>query len=119
MLRGWAILLVYQLAGEILARAAGWPIPGPVVGMTLLLATLQLRPAGDDGLRSVSAGLLSHLSILFVPAGVGVMLHAHRLVAEWPALVVSLVLSTAATIAVTGFLAERLSRRGPEEEARP
>jgi holin-like protein len=100
MLHGWAVLLVFQLVGEILARAAGWPIPGPVVGMALLLVAL----------RGVSSGLLSHLSILFVPAGVGVMLHAPRLAAEWPAVVVSLVVSTAAAVAVTGWLAARLSR---------
>jgi holin-like protein len=114
MLHGWAVLLVFQLVGEIVARAAGWPIPGPVVGMALLLAALQVRFPETDGLRTVSSGLLSHLSILFVPAGVGVMLHAPRLAAEWPAIAVSLVVSTAAGIAVTGWVAARLSR-GREE----
>ena len=116
MLRGWAVLLVFQLAGEALTRAVGWAIPGPVVGMALLLLVLQLRGVEDEGLSSVSSGLLSHLSLLFVPAGVGVMLHAHRLVSEWPALLASILVSTIATIAVTGWIAERLSpdaaRRG-------
>lgn len=110
MLQGWAVLLVFQLAGEALTRAAGWPIPGPVVGMALLLAALQLRFPETDGLRTVSGGLLSHLSILFVPAGVGVMLHAPRLAAEWLPVAVSLVVSTVAGIAVTGWVADRLSR---------
>lgn len=114
MLHGWAVLLVFQLVGEILARGAGWPIPGPVVGMALLLVALQLRFPATEALRSVSSGLLSHLSILFVPAGVGVMLHAPRLVAEWPAVAASLLVSTAAGVAVTGWVAARLSR-GMEE----
>jgi holin-like protein len=105
MLRGWATLLVFQLAGEFITRAAGWPIPGPVVGMALLLAVLQARREGDEGLQSVANGLLSHLSLLFVPAGVGVMLHAPRLLVEWPAVAASLVVSTAASIAVTGWIA--------------
>lgn len=108
MLRGWAVLLVFQLAGEGLTRAAGWPVPGPVVGMALLLLALRLRFPETDGLKTVSGGLLSHLSILFVPAGVGVMLHAPRLAAEGPAIAVSLVVSTAAGIAVTGWVAARL-----------
>jgi holin-like protein len=84
--------------------------------MALVLLVLQLRPETEAELAAVSSGLLSHLSLLFVPAGVGIMLHASRLAAEWPALVVALPLSTAATIAVTGWLAQRLPRRGADEE---
>lgn len=116
MLRGWAVLLVFQLLGEILSRLLRLPVPGPVIGMVLLLAALSRVPA-DESLRAVSSGLLSHLSLLFVPAGVGIMLHAHRLVDEWPALAAALLVSTAATIAVTGVVADRLSRREPEARA--
>ena len=116
MLRGWAVLLVFQLVGEALTRAIGWAIPGPVVGMALLLLALQLGRIGDEALRGVSSGLLSHLSLLFVPAGVGVMLHAHRLVSEWPALLASVLVSTAATLAVTGLVVERLSRGAASAE---
>jgi holin-like protein len=109
MLRGLAVLLLFQLAGEVLTRAAAVPVPGPVAGMALLLLALQLHPPGEE-LRAASSGLLSHLSLLFVPAGVGVMLHAPRLASEWRAVVVSLVVSTAATVAVTGWVADRLTR---------
>jgi holin-like protein len=117
VLRGCATLLGFQLAGEVLAQALRLPVPGPVVGMALLLAALQLRPPGE-GLRAFSSGLLSHLSLLFVPAGVGIVLHAPRLAAEWPALVASLVLSAAATLVVTGWLVQRLSPRAGGEEGR-
>lgn len=121
MIRGFAVLLAFQLAGEVLVRAAGLSFPGPVVGMALLLGALELRGgAGEGGLQAASSGLLAHLSILFVPAGVGVMLHARRLAAEWPALAVSLVLSTAATVVVTGLVGDRLRRRGEDrKEATP
>ena len=119
MIRGFAVLLVYQLAGEVIVRAAGLSFPGPVVGMALLLVTLELRGGQmGEGLQAVSSGLLGHLSILFVPAGVGVMLHARRLAAEWPALAASLVLSTAAAVVVTGLVGDRLQRaRGGRAEA--
>jgi holin-like protein len=110
MLSGWAVLLVFQLVGEVLSRILALPVPGPVVGMVLLLVALELRLPRTEGLHAVSAGLLSNLSLLFVPAGVGIILHAPRLAAEWPALVAALAVSTTATIAVTGWLADRLSR---------
>lgn len=119
MLRGWAVLLSFQLVGEALTRALRLPVPGPVVGMALLLGALELRRREDEGLRSVATGLLSHLSLLFVPAGVGVMLHAPRLAAEWAPVLVSLLASTAAALAVTGWLAQRRPGRDEADEARP
>lgn len=117
MLRGMSVLLLFQLAGEALTRVAGWPVPGPVVGMALLLAALQLRTPAGEALSGVAGALLSHLSLLFVPAGVGVMLHAHRLAAEWPAIVGGLLVSTGAAVAVTGLVAARLApRRAAGEE---
>jgi holin-like protein len=117
VLRGWLVLLLFQLVGEVIVRATGLSLPGPVVGMALLLAALELRRRTDEGLEAVSHGLLSHLSLLFVPAGVGIVLHARRLAAEWPALLVSIAVSTAAALAVTGLVADRLSRGRSGEEA--
>jgi holin-like protein len=116
MVRGFSVLLVFQLAGEVLTRVARLPVPGPVLGMILLLGALELRAVSAEPLRVVSSGLLSHLSILFVPAGVGIMQHTGRLSAEWPSLAVALVVSTAATIAATGWIAARLSRGLAGEE---
>ena len=110
MLRGLAVLLVFQLTGEVLARLADLPVPGPVLGMLLLLVGLELRRPLAEELRPASAGLLAHLSVLFVPAGVGVVQHGRRLLQEWPAVVATLVVSTLATVGVTGWLAQRLSR---------
>ncbi|HEY6003178.1 MAG TPA: CidA/LrgA family protein [Anaeromyxobacter sp.] len=119
MLSGFAVLLSFQLAGEVLSRALRLPVPGPVIGMALLLGALELRGSSEDGLRTVANGLLSHLSLLFVPAGVGVILHASRLAAEWLPIAVSLVASTAATLAVTGWLAQRGSPRDERGEGEP
>lgn len=112
MLRGIAVLLAFQLAGEVLSRLFRLPVPGPVVGLLLLLVALELGLPADEPLRGASSGLLSHLSLLFVPAGVGIIRHAHRLRGEWQALLAALLVSTAATLAVTGWIAERLGRRG-------
>jgi holin-like protein len=111
MLRGLAVVLVFQLAGELLAHLLALPVPGPVVGMVLLLVALEFGLPQRDGLRVASGGLLAVLSLLFVPAGVGIVQHLPRLAAEWPALGAALLVSTAATLGVTGLVAARLLRR--------
>ena len=104
MLGAITLLLVYQLAGEVIVHAAGLPVPGPVVGMLLLFLTLLLRGAAPASLRDTSQALLSHLSLLFVPAGAGVLLHFKRLGAEWLPIAVALVASTVITIGVTAIV---------------
>lgn len=111
MLGAITVLLVYQLAGEVLVQLTGLPVPGPVVGMLLLFLTLIARGGVPEAFRNTAQQLLSHLSLLFVPAGVGVMLHFGRLGKEWLALSVALVASTVITIAVTALVMRLLQRR--------
>jgi putative effector of murein hydrolase LrgA (UPF0299 family) len=79
-------------------------VPGPVIGMLLLFAALVLRGGADKELQTTSQTLLQHLSLLFVPAGTGVMLHLHRVADEWVALLASLLISTLATLIVTALV---------------
>jgi holin-like protein len=111
MLGALTLLLVFQLIGEVLAQLFALPIPGPVIGMALLFATLALRGGPSPELRDTAQNLLQHLSLLFVPAGVGVMLHFNRIGDEWLPLAASLVGSTVLTIAVTALVLRALSRR--------
>lgn len=110
MLGAFTLLLVYQLAGEVIVQLTGLPVPGPVVGMLLLFVTLAARGGAPQWLRDTCNGLLAHLSLLFVPAGVGVLLHFQRLGAEWLPIVVALVASTVLTIAVTALVMRALQR---------
>lgn len=106
-----ALLLLCQLSGEIFVVWSGLPVPGPVVGMAVLFVGLALRGRVPVGLGRVVDGLLAHLSLLFIPAGVGVMLHIAMLREEWLAISVALVLSTVLTILVTGLLMTVLIRQ--------
>ena len=83
LINGLAILLVYQLLGEISVHFLQLPVPGPVLGMLLLFLTLLLRGGPTESMDTASSGLLSHLSLLFVPAGVGMIVHFHRIASEW------------------------------------
>lgn len=116
MLAAITLLLLFQLAGEAIVLFFALPVPGPVVGMGLLFAALALRGGPSADLRNTAQNLLQHLSLLFVPAGVGVMLHIERIADEWLPIVAALVFSTFLAIAVTA-LALRFLR--VHEEERP
>ncbi len=109
-----AVLTVCQLAGEAAVQAAHLPVPGPVLGMALLFAGLFWKGSVPEGLGKVADGLLSNLPLLFVPAGVGIMLHFKLLAGEWLPLSAALILSTLLTIAVTASLMAFLSRKTGE-----
>lgn len=112
-LRGLAFLLLLQAAGEAFTHALRLPLPGPVVGLVLLLPALQL-----DWVRQPVAAtaqlLLGHLSLLFVPVGVGVITHLQLLSQYGPQLLVVLVLSTWIGMAVTALVLRRLLRGEPD-----
>jgi holin-like protein len=118
MIAAFALLFFCQLIGEILVRATGLPVPGPVIGLLLLLALISRRGGVSEDLDKISGTLLRHLSLLFVPAGTGVMVHAARLSEEALAIGVTLIGSTIATLLVTVAVFRKLA--GPTEpEARP
>lgn len=115
MIPALATLLVFQLLGETAVRLSGVPVPGPVVGLALLLLALLLRPRSVDAIKPTAQGLLQHLSLLFVPAGVGVMQHLQRLGDEALAIGVALVLSTLLGLAAAaGTLLWLMRRQRPE-----
>jgi holin-like protein len=113
------VLLVCQLVGEVAARWFDLPLPGPVIGMLILFAGLVVYGRLPADLESVAGGLLNNLSLLFVPAGVGVVTHIGLVARDWLPLTVALVISVVAAIAVTALVFARLCERlgmppGPE-----
>lgn len=109
-----AALLSYQLLGTVIVLLAGIQIPGPVLGMFLLFLTLLLMRRIPTSLDFTSNNLLTHLSLLFVPAGVGVVTHLQRIGSEWLPIVTTLFVSTLVSMAVTAWTMQwiiRLMRR--------
>ncbi|CAO3417330.1 CidA/LrgA family protein [Azospirillum doebereinerae] len=117
MLGTLTILLLCQLAGELIARLAHLPVPGPVLGMLLLFAGLMLRGGVPSAVQETAGGILRHLSLLFIPAGVGVMAHMERLSAEALPIVVALFGSTLFGVAVTAKVMAALVRPTPAAES--
>ena len=126
MIASLSLILLCQLAGEALVRGLGLPMPGPVIGLMLLLLLLLLRdrfavlargPLQGDGVESASRGLLANLSLLFVPAGVGVVQKLDLIVDHGIAFLGVLAISVLITLLVTVatfLLASRLMTRGQQ-----
>ena len=113
MIPGLLVLLGCQLAGEFVVRLLDLPVPGPVAGMVVLLVLLSVRePAPDSGVVKVADGLLKHLQLLFVPAGVGVVQYLSVIGASAVPLVVGLLVSWFAALATTVAVAALLLHVG-------
>jgi holin-like protein len=109
-LRGLACLLAFQSVGELLARGFSLPFPGPVIGMLLLLLALRW-PVVREPVAVCANFLLSHLSLLFVPVGVGVMTHLGLLSQYGGRMLAVIVLSTAIGLAVTALVLQLLRKK--------
>ena len=110
MIASLSVILVCQLIGEVLVRGLHLPLPGPVIGMALLFALLILRdqyaglargPFSDNAVEGTAKGMLAHLSLLFVPAGVGVVQNLDLLAQRGVAIALVLAASVVVTLLVT------------------
>jgi holin-like protein len=118
-LYGITLLLVFQLMGEGMSLAFSLSIPGPVIGMSLLFLSLLLfykikkkntDKHKDDALSTSASAILSHLSLLFIPAGVGLIVHINRLEDQWLPIICAIVLGSIITMAVTAWVMISLNR---------
>ena len=109
MIRGLAILLIFQSLGEALSRLVSNIIPGPVIGLLLLWIYLVMRKAVPVSLSAAADAMLANLSIFFIPAAVGVMIYASALMQSGVTWILAIVLSTIASIATTALVLRSLS----------
>ena len=110
MINGLVQLFIFQALGELLSKFALPFIPGPVLGLVLLLVYLSLRGHLPASIDLVGSSVLQHLGLLFIPASVGVVLYLPILQAHAWAIAATLVVSVVVTIAVTAGLLKVLSK---------
>ncbi|GAA0213159.1 holin-like protein [Brevundimonas nasdae] len=117
MIGAIALLLVCQLAGEAIHRLTGLPLPGAVIGMVLLVGWLALVRKERPTLEAVTGWLTAHLSIMFVPAAVGLIDEGAALSRYGVGIVVATVISVLLTLSVTALVFRWAVRRfGPDEQ---
>lgn len=115
MIAGLLLLVLFQLAGELLVNALALPIPGAVAGMLLLLLSLRwLSPLWPTSwlaaTEQASQGLINNLSLFFLPAGVGIFFLPDPINAQWPALLAAMVGGTFVSMLLCGWLIRALAR---------
>ena len=117
MLKSVFIILLYQLIGELFQKFFGLSIPGPVIGLILLLLTLLLIqkrqrtvPIKEDLFNSAEI-LLNYLPLLFIPLGVGVVMHLSLLEDNLASVIFVIILGTLSTLALTGYIMEKILRK--------
>jgi holin-like protein len=118
MVRALVILLLCQLAGTVIQQGSGLPIPGPVIGLVMLMAFLIRSGGPGPALKTTAEGLLKYLGLLFVPAGVGVVTELQELRENALAIAVAIPVSTLLGLLVTGVLMNWFAgRAGAESDA--
>jgi holin-like protein len=110
MIQGFAIIFLLLLTSELLVRGLSLPFPSSVIGLLLLLLCLQIGVVKIEWVKSVSDILLKHLSLFFVPPGVGLMLYVDALQQSALAIVLAWIVSTLAVMATVALLQQRLEK---------
>src|SRR5216683_5559029 len=110
MLIAITALLVFQLIGEAVARGLALTLPGPVIGLALLALAVAVSGEFRKAVEPTALALLRHLSLLFVPAAVGIVQELPLLEAEWLAIGAALIVSTVAALAVTALTFRAMAR---------
>ncbi|RZT99638.1 putative effector of murein hydrolase LrgA (UPF0299 family) [Advenella incenata] len=106
MLVSLLVIAVFYFAGEGVSRVLPLPLPGPIVGLLLLLLAFKLRPALFTLMARHIPALLSHLALLFLPATVGIMVSYRLLDGYWPAVITAVIVSTVLSL-LAGILVFR------------
>lgn len=104
-------ICVCSFLGEVISKVGHLPIPGSVIGMFLLFFALQFRILKIRDVEQVGSFLLGNLSLLFVPAGVGLMVSFHYIQHSWWILLLITVLSTSISIVFIGRLVQWMKRK--------
>jgi holin-like protein len=128
MIASFSLILLCQLGGEVFVRGLHLPIPGPVIGLVLLLILLFARdrfvllargPLQGEGVEEASRGMLANLSLLFIPAGVGVVQKLDLLAEHGVAIIIILAVSVVVTLLATVATFLAVSRLATRERERP
>jgi len=119
LLRGLFWLVLCQLIGTAINALFLPVLPGPILGMLLLVVFLLCRGQVDEPIQQAASGLLKYLPLLLVPPAVGGMAYAEAIVADFWAVIGALVLSLILSLAFAGWMMQKLIERQARRRERP
>ncbi len=109
MIPTFLLLVGCQMLGDVISKLGGFLVPGPVIGMLLLLVGLIMTRRLPDVIDKNGSAFLGYIGLLFVPAGVGIINH-RELLAQWQPILIASVAATILTLAITALLYRILKR---------
>jgi len=115
MISGLVQILLFQSIGELVSKFLLPTLPGPVIGLVLLVLWLALRKEINAELAMVADGFSQYLGLLFVPAAVGIVLFLPQLQANALAIISALVGSVILTISSSALVVRFLSKKDAYE----
>ncbi len=110
MLYGLFIIFLFYAIGNLASQLIDGIIPGNVIGMVLLFVALMLKWVDAAKLRSVAVGITSHMSLFFVPVGVGLMISMQYIGQYLAAILVSSIVSTLLILIVVALIQQKMER---------
>ncbi len=117
MILALTILLFFQLVGEGVVHYFHLFIPGPVMGMVFFFLALLFVPSLKGKTENLGAFITNHLSLFFIPAGVGVIEYFDLFGQYGPAIVITIILSTTITIVATALIFNTLLKLDRRKES--
>jgi holin-like protein len=116
MIDGLVQIFLWQGLGELVSKFFFPSIPGPVIGLILLVAFLTFKGEVNPSLGMVADAFRQHLALLFVPASVGVILFLPELKTHALAVGTALIVSVILAIAITALVLKLFSIKEPAYE---
>jgi len=116
MIQGFVYILIFQAVGELCSQFFLPKIPGPVIGLVLMLVFLSWRGEVPSPIENFSNTILPNLGLFFIPAAVGVVMYLPLLKTHAGAVMLALLLGVLATLAVTALILKFLATNRPEDE---
>lgn len=111
MLGGIFIVLLFYALGELVAGWLSGFIPGSVIGMILLFTALCCKVVKPEKIKPVARFLCDHMSLFFVPAGVGIINATDILFRHWQAILTACAVSTVLVIIVVASVQQWFEKR--------
>ncbi|MCF9018433.1 MULTISPECIES: CidA/LrgA family protein [Pseudomonas syringae group] len=108
LLRGLTWLVLFQLLGTALNHLFLSILPGPIIGLVLLMAFLMMRGEVSEHVSVAASSLLRYLPLLLVPPAVGVMVYAGAIAQDFWAIFGTLSLSLMISLTFAGWLMQKL-----------
>ena len=114
-INGLLILMLCQLVGEIVVIICQLPVSGPILGMFILFTILVIKGGANKSLSQTSHILISHLSLLFIPAGVGIIAYLELFKSNWVGVIIVITMSTCITLICTAWTMQLVMKKNPDK----